>query len=102
MKNQARIHLWYEEHFGHPYPRLTCAIDGIDRFLVSSTCIGMRPASDGYEIYAPNGLDSIYKDELSPNPLVDHPDLFVAKARSYRARWCWLRVRGESAAGPPM
>lgn len=33
VKNQARVHLWYEQHFGFPYPQLESAKDGIDRFL---------------------------------------------------------------------
>ena len=42
-KNQARVHLWYAAHFGHPYPQLQSATDGIDRFLVPATCVGLRP-----------------------------------------------------------
>ena len=95
-KNQARVHLWYEEHFGHQYPRLTCTTDGIDRFLIPSTCVGVRPAHGGYEIYVPNGLELVYKGVLSPNPLVDHRDLFLAKSRSYRERWPWLQESLES------
>lgn len=97
-KNQARIHLWYPEHFGHPYPRLTCTTDGIDRFLIPSTCLGVRPTCTGYEIYAPNGLELVYEGVLSPNPLIDHRDLFRAKVDSYRERWPWLRERLRSAA----
>lgn len=96
VKNQARVHLWYQEHFGHPYPRLKCATDGIDRFLIPSTCLGIRPAGDGCEIYAPNGLDLVYEGVLAPNPLVDHRKLFLSKVRSYRDRWPWLRERDES------
>ena len=95
VKNQARVHRWYEEHFGHPYPRLTRATDGIDRFLIPATCVGIRPAGDGYEIYAPNGLDLVYEGVLTPNPLVDHRDLFLAKARSYCDRWPWLHEHRE-------
>lgn len=97
VKNQARVHLWYREHFGNPYPRLACATDGIDRFLIPSTSLGVRPTGDGYEIYAPNGLDLVYQGVLAPNPLVDHRNLFLAKARSYRDRWPWLQVRSELA-----
>jgi len=96
VKNQARVHLWYQEHFGHPYPRLTCTTDGINRFLILSTCLGIRPAGDGYEIYAPNGLDLVYEGVLSPNPLVDHRQLYLAKARSYGDRWPWLQKRDEA------
>jgi hypothetical protein len=91
-KNQARVHLWYEEHFGYPYPQLRSARDGIDRFLVPATCVGLRPTADGWDLYAPYGLELLYAGVLTPNPLVDHRPLFRAKAQSYRERWPWLRV----------
>ena len=93
-KNQARVHLWYQDDFGHPYPRLHCARDGIDRFLVTSTCVGVRPAGAAWEVYAPHGLRAVYEGRLAPNPLTDHRQLFLEKARSYQQRWPWLRVEG--------
>ncbi|TMK04471.1 MAG: nucleotidyltransferase family protein, partial [Alphaproteobacteria bacterium] len=33
VRNQARVHLWYPEKHGLPYPPLACSTDGIDRFL---------------------------------------------------------------------
>jgi len=92
-KNQARVHLWYLEHFGYPCPQLCSAKEGIDRFLVPATCVGLRPGKTGWELYAPNGLGLLYEGILTPNPLTDHRVLFEEKARSYRARWPWLRVQ---------
>lgn len=91
-KNQARVHLWYLDHFGHPYPRLASAREGIDRFLVPATCVGLRPAGNAWDVYAPYGLSMLYEGRLTPNPLTDHRPLFEAKARSYQARWPWLRI----------
>lgn len=99
--NQARVHLWYASHFGMPYPRLASARDGIDRFLVLGTCVGVRPRDDamaphapdgGLELYAPHGLALLYDGLLTPNPLTPHRALYEAKVASYRARWPWLRV----------
>ncbi|MDH6166766.1 hypothetical protein M2282_001913 [Variovorax boronicumulans] len=92
--NQARVHLWYESYFGHPYEALGSACDGIDRFLVPATCVGVRPG----ELYAPNGLAILYDGVLTMNPLMPHRDLFDAKAASYRARWPWLQVRADGLA----
>jgi uncharacterized protein len=92
VKNQARVHLWYEEHFGYPYPRLKSAKEGIDRFLIPSTCVGVRRTSSGHEVYAPNGLAVLYAGLLAPNPLTPHLPLFRAKAASYVSRWEWLQV----------
>jgi uncharacterized protein len=98
-KNQARVHLWYREYFGHEYPQLHCACDGIDRFLVPATCVGVRPAGGPHEVYAPYGLALLYEGILAPNPLIDHRELFHAKAASYRQRWPWLRVESSPIAG---
>lgn len=87
--NQARVHIWYESYFGHPYEELHSACDGIDRFLVLATCVGVRPG----ELYAPNGLALLYDGILTMNPLTPHRDLFERKAASYRARWPWLQIQ---------
>jgi hypothetical protein len=92
-KNQARVHLWYADHFGHPYPALRDSSDGIDRFLVRETCVGIRPAlAGGYEIHAPFGLAGIAEGTLTPNPRTPFRALFDAKVASYRARWPWLVI----------
>ena len=96
-KNQARVHLWYESYFGHPYPRLHSATEGIDRFLVPATCVGIRPRGVDGEVYAPYGLALLYEGRLSPNPLTDHAALFIEKARSYADRWPWLRIEAAQS-----
>ena len=91
-KNQARVHLWYFDHFGYQYPKLQSACDGIDRFLIKGTCVGLRPSAAGWNLYAPHGLAVLYEGKLSPNPLTHHRLLFEQKAASYQSRWPWLRI----------
>src|SRR5713226_8278820 len=50
-RNQARVHLWYPDKHGLPYPALGCSTDGIDRFLTKNTRIGLRRAREGYDVY---------------------------------------------------
>ena len=90
VKNQARVHLWYGERFGGDYPRLTSARSGIDRYLISCTCVGIETRTG--ELYAPNGLAELAAGVLRMNPLNPKPDLFKAKAQSYRQRWPWLQI----------
>ena len=92
VKNQARVHLWYESYFGYPYAPLASARSGIERFLVPATCVGIRPAGGEYEVYAPYGLSMLYAGQLTRNRLVDHLPLFRDKAASYRSRWSWLTI----------
>jgi uncharacterized protein len=93
VKNQARVHLWYEDWFGHAYAALRDAREGIDRFLVPCTCVGVRVVGDGgLDLYAPNGLPLLYEGRLTPNPLSGDQRHFMAKALSYAGRWPWLRI----------
>jgi uncharacterized protein len=92
VANQARVHLWYPDHFGEPYAPLGSARDGIARFLVSATCVGMRPG----EVHAPHGIAPVYGGVLTLNPLIPHRTLFERKTASYRARWPWLRVDADA------
>jgi uncharacterized protein len=92
VANQARVHLWYQQYFGRPCPRLCSTEDGIGRFLALETCVGIRPN----HCHAPYGLEGIYAGTLSPNPLTPYPELFAKKIASYRARWPHL-VNGVAA-----
>jgi hypothetical protein len=90
VKNQARVHLWYPQRFGAPYPQLTSSRDGIDRYLVACTCIGIEAATG--TLYAPNGLQDVQDGVLRINPLMPQPDQFQRKALAYQQRWPWLRI----------
>ena len=93
VRNQARVHLWYERRFGAPCPPLGRARDGIDRFLIAATAVSI--AADTGEVYAPFGLGDLAAGLLRINPLHPAPALFRAKAEDYRARWPWLRIVGD-------
>ena len=92
LKNQARVHTWYPTYFGRPCPPLHNACEGINRFLVGSTSVGLRQTGATVQVHAPHGLDDIYQGLLRPNPGVDHGPLYGAKARDYQARWPWLQL----------
>ena len=91
-KNQARVHTWYADYFGGSYAASQCAKDGIDRFLVDCTCVGLQPDIEGPALYAPYGLEALYEGILRPNPHCHQPRLYAAKAADYRSRWPWLQV----------
>lgn len=90
VRNQARVHLWFSERFGGHYPPLHSAKKGIDRFLISATCIGMDIETG--EVYAPHGLADLEQGILRINPNFPQPEQFIKKARSYQQRWPWLSV----------
>lgn len=90
IRNQARVHLWYPQRFNAPYPQLRSARDGMDRYLIACTCVGIDVTSG--ELYAPDGLVDLAAGRLRINPRFAQPAMFEAKARSYQERWPWLTV----------
>ena len=90
VRNQARVHLWYPSKFGAAYPRLYKVTDGIDRYLINATCLGVDVYTG--ELYSTHGLDDLHNNLLRLNQLNPLPGLFRQKAASYRERWPWLNV----------
>ena len=87
-RNQARVHLWYGDKHGLPYPPLRCSTEGIDRFLTRNTMIGIRRTGDGYDVYAPDGFDDAAGLIARPNPGPNFSAAsYEAKARRWKALW---------------
>jgi uncharacterized protein len=84
VRNQARVHLWYPEKHGLPFPALQSSTEGIDRFLTKTTQIGIRRALDGHEVYAPNGFDDVVDMIVRPNP---GPNFSAANYEAKAGRW---------------
>ncbi|HVV39982.1 MAG TPA: nucleotidyltransferase family protein [Nitrobacter sp.] len=93
LRNQARVHLWYEQKFGKPYPRLARATDGIDRFLMHNAQVGIRANRDETEVYAPRGFDDIFNMIVRPNRTPNFlPDRYMEKALRWKEHWPELTI----------
>lgn len=69
IRNQARVHLWYEQKFGVPCPPHQSAEAAIDTFEATTACLGVRLQPDGqWRIYAPHGLAHVFNLVARPNP----------------------------------
>lgn len=92
-RNQARVHLWYPQRHGRPYAPLRSSTQGIDRFLTTNTQIGVRRAPNGYEIYAPHGLDDAMHMIVRPNRGANFSaSNYAAKAARWKALWPEITV----------
>jgi uncharacterized protein len=100
LRNQARVHLWYEKKFSMPYPPLTRATEGIDRFLMCCSQVGIRP--DGLALYAPQGLDDIATMVVRPNPVANfNRQRFLEKALRWQAAWPQVTILEPPTGQPP-
>jgi hypothetical protein len=93
VRNQARVHLWYPQKHGLPYPALQCSTQGIDRFLTRNTKVGIRRTPGGHEVYAPHGFDDIAGMIVRPNPGPNFSAAaYDAKARRWKKLWPEITV----------
>lgn len=93
VKNQARVHQWYEAKFGRPLAAYTSAPAAIATYPTTATCIGIRPGAEGLEITAPFGLADLWAGIVRPNKTLVTEDIYRAKAARWRALWPHLAIR---------
>jgi uncharacterized protein len=86
VRNQARVHVWFEGKFGEPYAPLTRTGEALARFTATAFSVGVRLDGDRLHIEAPFGLDDLFALRLRPNPIRVTTG-FAATADSARRRW---------------
>lgn len=87
VRNQARVHLWFEGKFGEAYAPLTRSADAPSRFTTTAFAVGVRLMdNDSLALVAPFGLEDLFAMRLRPNP--NRPTAgFARTAASVAARW---------------
>jgi uncharacterized protein len=92
VRNQARVHLWFEAKFGEPYTPLCAAAEALERFASPLFAVGVRLEPDGrLHIEAPFGLADLFALRLRPNARRRVPD-FARIAAEVAGRWPELIV----------
>ena len=99
VRNQARVHLWFEGKFGEPYAPLSCSAAALERFVSPVFAVAVRlEADDRLTIVAPFGLDDLFAMRMRPNP-IRRTGGFDRVADNLTKRWPELSVeRGQPAA----
>lgn len=98
VRNQARVHLWFEKKFGadEPYPPLEDSAAALKRFVATAFCVGVRlEADDTLSVWAPFGLEDLFAMRLRPNPLrVKGAGGWARTTGSAKARWPEITIEG--------
>ncbi|HXA11653.1 MAG TPA: nucleotidyltransferase family protein, partial [Mycobacterium sp.] len=93
VRNEARVHLWYEEHFGVPAKPFASTCDAIDHFASIVCCYGVTQSSVGeLEVYAPHGYDDLFNQRVRPNPVLAPRHVYERKAARWTHEWPGLSV----------
>jgi hypothetical protein len=98
VRNQARVHLWFEAHFGEPYTPLSNTAEAIERFVSPTFAVGVRLEPDGgLRVEAPFGLADLFALRLRPNPRRSTAGFARTGAR-VRQRWPELVVEANPSS----
>ena len=93
IRNQARVHLWYEQKFGVPCAPHSSTEAAIDTYEATTACLGVRlENSQRWRIYAPHGLSDVFNLVVRPNPVLATRDVYEAKTARWRRQWPQLTV----------
>ena len=95
VRNQARVHLWFEGKFGEPYAPLTSSGAALERFVSATFAVGVRlERDDTMNIVAPFGLEDLFALRMRPNPTRTTTN-FARTAAGLKARWPELIVQED-------
>ncbi|QHQ62862.1 hypothetical protein Ana3638_20485 [Anaerocolumna sedimenticola] len=93
VKNQARVHRWYKEHFGYdilPYKSLEAAVN---TWPTTATAIGVRKnEDDSLRVYAPFGFNDLFGKIVRPNKVQITEDIYRSKTLRWLEKWPELSI----------
>jgi uncharacterized protein len=88
IRNQARVHLWYEQKYGVPCLPHESTEAAIDTFEATAACLGLRLGPDGrWRVYAPYGLSDVFNLVVRPNPVLAPRSVYEAKTSRWQRQW---------------
>ena len=94
VRNQARVHVWFQDHFNEPYDPLTSSAEALGRFVSPLFAVGVRLGrDDAMTIHAPFGLHDLFAMRLAPNPTRRSPN-YEKIAAAAKSRWPEIEVVG--------
>lgn len=94
VRNQARVHLWFPDRFGHEVAPLDNALQSLERYASKTHAVAVQLDISGeMNIAAPFGLDDIFSFRIVPNHALDNQ--YAHDEKGARAKACWPQITVE-------
>ena len=91
--NEARVHLWYEEYFGHSINPYKSSADAISTWPTTATSVGITCSSDKViSIEAPYGLEDLLSMVVRANKKQITEEIYLKKVERWTRVWPRLTV----------
>ncbi|KAF4973869.1 hypothetical protein FZEAL_9169 [Fusarium zealandicum] len=93
IRNQARVHLWYENKFGKPCPPHKSSESSISTWGTNTALIAVRLLDDGqWSIYAPWGFSDMFSLIVRPNKQIMTGEVYEKKVERWQKFWPELTI----------
>ncbi|EKJ68322.1 hypothetical protein HYE68_007059 [Fusarium pseudograminearum] len=88
IRNQARVHLWYEKKFGRPCPQHHSSEAAMTAWGTNTALIGVSLREDGeWDIFAPWGLSDMFTLVVRPNQQIMTEETYIKKTQRWIKLW---------------
>ena len=92
IKNQARVHLWYKEHFGYDIKPYDSIENAINTWPTTATSVGVRLENTELKVYAPFGLNDLFGMIIRANKTQITEETYTQKVKKWSAVWPSLTI----------
>lgn len=92
IKNEARVHLWYNDKYNDNRKPYSSLEDAIRRWGTTITCIGVRIENNSLKVYAPYGLDDLFKMIIRPVKIDFKKEDYLKKVNKWQKKWPKLTI----------
>lgn len=87
VKNQARVHLWYKQHYGYDLRPYASLEEAINTWPTTDTSIGVRLQNGMLAVYAPFGLNDMFGQIVRPNRAKITEEIYLQKCEKWGSKW---------------
>ncbi len=92
VKNEARVHMWYEAKFGNAIAPYTSSKDAIRTFPTTATCVGICPKGATLNVFAPRGTSDLMNGVVKANKVIISEAVYRDKVAKWRGYWPELSI----------
>ena len=92
-RNQARVHLWFEDKYGEPRQPITSIESALLGYAAPAHMVAVRRGAHGVlEVVAPRGLEDVFAMVIRPDRPAAYTADLMDKAARMQAIWPELRL----------
>ena len=92
IRNEARVHLWYEEKFGKRIKPYVSVEDAMNTWPTTATAVGVRYTGGNFQVYAPYGLHDLLAMIVRPNKTLISQEMYEKKVERWQKMWPKLEI----------